>query len=298
MATLSKAEILDWLDGEISFPSGISFDRKKSFFYITCMNNGAVCYIDCKNRCNGIFSNQIRQGRVNGILKKPLALTVSADGELFIADAVLNDIFKLSKDGVFESVLYRYHQRPELWTEDEPAFNLPGGVAVNDRGELFVTDFLNNRIRKIDCSGIVSTVAGPSNGKGDIFDISKPYGICFSLGRFYLTNTGKHSILCIEEDGKTLSAVKLPSSDSFEPIAIAANPSGKLYISEQRRLFCADPVYLELSELINRDIWAELSQKFSLTKRICHIGAVCAPENGGCYWIDTIKGYVAKASLD
>src|SRR4029077_16713967 len=45
--------------------------------------------------------------------------------------------------------------------------NEPNGVAVDGTGRLFIADSFNNRVRKVDTTGTISTIAG---------DGSKAYG--------------------------------------------------------------------------------------------------------------------------
>src|SRR5262245_32536795 len=45
----------------------------------------------------------------------------------------------------------------------EASLNMPGSVAVDARGNVYVADWQNQRIRKINPAGIISTVAG--NGR-------------------------------------------------------------------------------------------------------------------------------------
>lgn len=60
-------------------------------------------------------------------------------------------------------------------------FNYPFGVAVDDNtGNIYVADFLNNKIRKITPAGIVSTVASSASNVSKIF--------CDKLGYVYFEN--------------------------------------------------------------------------------------------------------------
>lgn len=298
MIQLQEIEMLSGLDGFFSFPSGICREPGGEKLYISDMKNGRVCLIDRTGNEKSVLSAEIIQNGVIGELKKPLALTLSKQGSLYVADALLNDVFIYRPDGVFESVLSRYHESPELWTAAEPPFNLPGGVAVDDDEQLYVNDFLNNRIRRIDRQGRVTTIAGPGESGGRGFSIDKPYGLCFSGGRLYFTDTGNHRILCVDVRSNQISEIVVKNNGlkEFLPIAIAAC-SGRLYICEQRKMWVIDIQNHEIHALIDRESWKALSEQFSLGQRICHMGALCVPESGQIYWVDTIKGYVCRVAV-
>ena len=44
---------------------------------------------------------------------------------------------------------------------------IPTGVAFDAKGNLYIADTYNNRIRKVDTNGIITTVAG--NGNRNLF---------------------------------------------------------------------------------------------------------------------------------
>src|SRR5579871_2165817 len=89
-------------------------------------------------------------------------ITTDASGNLYIADAVNNYIRKVSTSGVITTIAgstgYAYNgdgipaTTANLYT--------PGGVAVDAAGNLYICDSYNSRVRKVNTSGIISTIAG------------------------------------------------------------------------------------------------------------------------------------------
>ena len=86
-------------------------------------------------------------------------------------------------------------------------FNLPGGVALDAAGNIYVADTGNHRIRKIDRSGIVSTLAGNgsqshSDGPGATARFNAPNSLAVdSTGTVYVADTGNNLIRKVSAAG-------------------------------------------------------------------------------------------------
>jgi len=85
----------------------------------------------------------------------------------------------------------------------------PGYMALDSENNIFISDYNNNRIFKVDTNGIVTTVVGTGtraySGDGGLAinaDISKPRGIKIdALGNLYFSDTGNQRIRKVDTDG-------------------------------------------------------------------------------------------------
>ena len=86
--------------------------------------------------------------------------TENGDGKIYKVDPSGNLSFIAGSTSGFQDGIGNISQ-----------FDRPLGIAVNNTGEIFVSDYGNNRIRKIDSAGNVSTYAG-NGGQGSNDGIS------------------------------------------------------------------------------------------------------------------------------
>ncbi|MCD4652842.1 TIGR03663 family protein [bacterium] len=108
-------------------------------------------------------------------------------------------------------------------------FNTPKGVAVDNKGNIFVVDQRNNRIQKFDSNGKYLLQWGAS-GEGE-GQFNQPTGICVdSKGNVFVTDTWNHRIQKFDNDGKfknTFGNNKL----FWAPKDIVVDDAGYLYIA-------------------------------------------------------------------
>ena len=129
-------------------------------------------------------------------------------------------------------------------------FSVPGGMAVDLAGNLYVADLQNYVIRKITSDGVVTTIAGSptlrgsADGTGSNAQFDLPWGIAVGpSGNIYVADGGNNTIRKITPQGvvTTLAGVaknaghvdgKGASARFYNPIGIAVDNSENIYVSD------------------------------------------------------------------
>jgi trimeric autotransporter adhesin len=104
----------------------------------------------------------------------PSAVAVDASGNLFISDTANCRIRKVSADGIISTVAGNgnYGFSGDGGPATSASLFSPGALAVDASGRLFISDVVNNRIREVSTSGIITTVAG----NGPTCEVAEPCG--------------------------------------------------------------------------------------------------------------------------
>jgi sugar lactone lactonase YvrE len=96
------------------------------------------------------------------------SIVADPQGNLYVADALNYRIRKISITGEVTTLAGNGTAGFKDGYGADAEFNYPSGIAIDNQGNLFVTDAFNFRIRKITPGGLVTTVAG--NGQDTIVD--------------------------------------------------------------------------------------------------------------------------------
>lgn len=128
-------------------------------------------------------------------------------------------------------------------------FNQPHAVVADKNGNVFVSDLLNNKIRKIAPNGNVTTfagtgVAGSTDGPGNTATFNQPQGLAIdTLGNLYVADNRSYKIRKIDASGNVTTIAgtgvfgttngPVNTASFSSPAGIAVTRDGQtIYISE------------------------------------------------------------------
>lgn len=132
------------------------------------------------------------------------SLIIDASGTIFGTDSGNQRIRKITADGVVSTIAGSTAGFTD-GTGISAHFNSPSGITVDSQGNLYVVDSNNHSIRKITPDGIVSTIAGSTegmaNGEGATAQFKNPVAITIDTnGNLYVTDSGNGRVCKITLD--------------------------------------------------------------------------------------------------
>ncbi len=160
------------------------------------------------------------------------ALAVDHDGNLYIADSTHHVIVELTFDGDGKpkkwQIIGGKWDTPGFVNDDDgedARFNKPSGICVTEDGDIYVGDFGNNVVRKIDEDGEVTTYAGNENGEAGFKDDHFWSNAKFNGPTALAYNELTESLFVVDYNNKTIREIDDDRDVStLAGIAGSANP--------------------------------------------------------------------------
>ena len=193
---------------------------------------------------------------VDALLDTPSGVAVAEQGfPIYIADTANDCIRRVDAAGTIETIAG--NGTPGYGGDGGPARNAllngPFRVRLDPRnGDLYISDTGNHRVRRIDASGVITTVAGTGSasyggdgGPATLAELNSPYDARMgSNGCLYIADTYNNRIRRVDAAGgiTTVAGTGTPGytgdggpaqrAQLSHPFAIVLDPGGNLFIAD------------------------------------------------------------------
>ena len=184
-------------------------------------------------------------------------VAVDAAGNIYIAEVGKDRIRKVDAAGIITTIAGPGEYGSVTFSGDggpatEAHLNSPHDVAVDSMGNVYIADHYNNRIRKVDPSGTITTFAGDGTesygGDGGLAtqaQLCNPRGVAVdNAGNVYIADTWNHRIRMVDAagiittiagDGTTSyggDGGPATSAQLSNPVDVAVDNKGNLYVAD------------------------------------------------------------------
>lgn len=233
---------------QLASPTGVAVDGAGNLF-IADFYNSLVRKVDTNGTITtvaGLVTNGSPQwgysgdggAATNAELDAPSALALDAAGNLFIADSANNCIRKVDTNGIITTVAGNGSggYSGDGVEATNTTLTSPAGVVLDAVGNLFISDNGNQRIRKVDPSGIITTFAGNGTGaySGDggaatNAELNSAVGVAFDArANLFIADSGNNRIRKVLVQGPVLTLTNVSTSGAGDYRLIVTGPYGSL----------------------------------------------------------------------
>jgi uncharacterized protein (TIGR03437 family) len=243
---------------QIYSPLGVAADSTGNLYIADTLNN-VVRRVDSKGIITTFAGNgSAGSGGDGGAatsaqLNAPQGLAVDSAGNLYIADTQNHRVRKVTASTISTvagsgTAGFGGDNGPAVSAQ----LNLPFGVALDAAGNLYIAEFGNNTVRKVNTAGTISTVAGNNvsgyagdGGAATSAQLNGPKSVALDpAGNLYIADTGNNRVRQVAPNGNITTFAgngnagfagdggPALNAQAGNPTALATDSVGNLFIAD------------------------------------------------------------------
>ena len=243
----------------LSYPGALALNNSGTL-YLTDGGHDRVRIVTPDGNISTIAGNGVRGFSGDGgnallaSLNNPQGVAVDKLGNIYIADAGNHRVRRVSADGTITTIAGT--GGAGFSGDGGPAtsamLNFPTGVAVDTSGNVYIADFNNNRVRRLDTAGTIQTLAGGDqagfsgdNGPATNALLNRVYAVAIdNRGNILIADLDNYRVRKIAADG-TITTAAGNGSSRFSgdggpavfaaldgPQGVSTDAAGNLYIAD------------------------------------------------------------------
>ena len=246
---------------EIYGPAGIAIDGQGNKYFADQANNrvrkilptGIILTIAGTGTAGYSGDSSLAtSAKLNG----PVGVAVDTAGNVYIVDKGNNRIRKVDNTGMITTIAGT--GVAGFYGDNGPAtaakLSSPSGIAVDNKGNIYIADRTNIRVRKINSAGIITTFAGSGyyGYNGDNYPSASLAGLSFvsavavdKIGNVYIADKSDnrirkvdtfnkiHTIAGDNSSGFHTDGLAATNTSFYGPNGLAVDSLGNVYVSDE-----------------------------------------------------------------
>ena len=303
-----------------SYPGGIAVDGSGNLYVGDAANN-TIRIVSPTGVTTTLAGTPGITGTADGagtdaLFYNPRGVAVDGSGNVYVADANNNTIRKVTPAGVVSTLA----GSPGLsGTSDGSGgtalFNGPRFLALDGSGNIYVSDYGNNTVRKVTPAGVVSTLAGSpglsgsADGGGSDARFLGPGGVAVDRsGNVYVADSGNSTIRMITAAGLVTTLAGSPglsgTNDGIGGEALFSGPEG-LALDANANLYVTDNYNSVIRMVTPAGLVTTIggtpgspgdADGFAASARFCNPRAIASDGSGILYVADTSNHRIVKGT--
>ncbi len=247
-------------EARLNVPAGLAFDKSGNL-YIADRNNNRVRKVDTRGTITTIAGTGTAGFSGDGglatqaQLNLPSGVALDGEGNIFISDRSNNRIRVIDSKGKIRT--YAGSGNDGFSGDNglalKASIDRPFGIVLDRKGNLYIADRRNNRVRKVNTQGIITTVAGDGgfffmgdNGPAYRASIAGPTGVVVDdQGTLYIADRNNNRIRAVDSQGMISTIAGTGQQDYngdsevardtnlYLPFGVALNPDGTLLVIDR-----------------------------------------------------------------
>jgi len=192
----------------------------------------------------------------SALLANPTDVACDSHKNLYVVDQGFSDVRKVDDQGTITTFAGTSGGSSLFSGDGGPAtaaaLNGPLSIALDSTGNLYIADTGNNRIRRVDRKGIITTVAGTGEagfsgdgGPATAATFSEVEDISFDAnGDLLIADTSNNRIRRVDQEGIVMTVAgtgktghagdggPATAATFYDPVSVVADADGNLYVSD------------------------------------------------------------------
>ncbi len=247
------------ITASLAGPAGVAIDSSGNIYIATYADN-RIRKVDSKGNISTFAGNSgygfAGDGgpALSAQLAAPRGICLDSGGNLYLADRWNNRVRKIAGNNISTIA---GNGLANFGGDGGPAssaqLSYPDGVAVDNAGNVYISDLLNNRVRMVTSTGTISTFAGNGvpgfggdGGAAAGAQLNQPAGLAVdSSGNLYIADSNNAVIRKVTPQGVISTVAGTGGTEGYSgdggaatkatlmaPLGVALDGAGNLYIAD------------------------------------------------------------------